>query len=268
MNGARIAGRNGVVGRRGGGATRTLVVFDGELPSVLALAYAAEDAAMSERTTRAAAGEKVGAMVGASHAGAAGSGGLGAAFGVADSGATSIVDVRPLVLGAWAGLPEARLRAEAAAKAVDLLGGELAGDEHGDLTPRFDVAGEGDSRLLLHAAYQAVAAGCTRVVWPVQFGEDLRTPTPSLERVATAVDRAMLVSRVAGLDAPDAAGVEVVAPFVDLSDRQIAEMVMDIEAPLSACWWWGADLPAAHREQDHWGGLLRSLGWGGAIGPA
>lgn len=258
-----MAGRNGVVGRRGGGATRTLVVFDGELASVLALAYAAEDAALSERTTRAT----VGAMAGASQGGGAGSGGLGSAFGVADLGGTAIADTRPIVLGAWAGLPEAKLRAEAAARAVDLLGGKLAGDEHGDLTPRFDVAGEGDSRLLLHAAYQAIAAGCTRVVWPVQFGEDLRTPTPSLERVATAVDRAMLVSRVAGLDAPDAAGVEVVAPFVDLSDRQIAEMVMDIEAPLTACWWWGVDLPAAHREQDRWGGLLRSLGWGGAIGP-
>jgi hypothetical protein len=227
---------------------RTLVLFDGDLPSVLAAAYAAEEAAIPSRrpslsrVIRGSAGEP-------------------RARG--DDQA-----LPPLVMPAYFGLPDAPERELALARAIDLLGLERARDDNPDLSGRTELPGEDQTRLLVHAAYASAAAACDRVVWPVQFGEDLRAATPSLDRVSTAIDRELLVSRLVGLDLDRiSGGVEIETPFVDLSDRQIAEMVIDIEAPLAACWWWGNSAAAALAAHDRWGTLLRSLGWGGALGP-
>lgn len=227
---------------------RTLVLFDGDLPSVLALAYAAEEAAIPSR--RPAPSRVI-----------RGSGDL-------KGGAGHEAAPPPLVAPAFFGLPDARERESALTRAIDLLGLERARDDHPDLTARTELRGEDETRLLVHAAYVAASLGCDRVVWPVQFGEDLRSATPSLERVATTIDRALLVSRLVGLDLDrTTGGLEIQTPFVDLSDRQIAELVMDIEAPLAGCWWWGNPSPAALAVHDRWGTLLRTLGWGGALGP-
>lgn len=227
---------------------RTLVLFDGDLPSVLAAAYAAEEAAIPSRRPSMSRVIR-------------GSGGGGR--GGRDDGA-----LPPLVMPAYFGQPDAPERELALTRAIDLLGLERARDDNPDLSSRTDLAGEDETRLLVHAAYVAAAAGCDRVVWPVQFGEDLRAATPSLDRVATAIDRALLISRLVGLDLDHmTGGLEVETPLVDLSDRQIAEMVIDIEAPLAACWWWGNAAATALAAHDRWGTLLRSLGWGGALGP-
>lgn len=232
-------------------SARTLVLFDGELASVLALAYAVEEAAIASRRP--------------GHSGVVR--GVPPSVGRSDPG-TEPASPPPLVYPAFFGLPEAREREAAMVRGLDLLGADRARDDHPDLSSRTDMAGEDQTRLLVHAAYLAASLGCDRVVWPVQFGEDLRAATPSLDRVASAIDRALLVSRLVGLDTDRVRGVEIETPFADLSDRQIAEMVMDVEAPLAACWWWGGGSPAALAAHDRWGTLLRALGWGGALAPA
>lgn len=238
------------------GSARALVLFEGDLPSVLALSYAAEEASQPAR-----AGGRRESRPGLSRATAEAhdqSGHLG----------TDLAGSAPLVLAAFAGLPDARQRESALARATDLLGAERVSGDLPDLTSGATSPGEEQTRRLIQASYLAVSLGCDRVVWPVQFGEDLRAASPSLDRVAAAIDRALLVSRLVGLDIDHRfADFEVQTPFVDLSDRQIAEMVMDIEAPLSACWWWGSPLAAAMACRDRWGTLLRSLGWGGALTP-
>lgn len=229
---------------------RTLVLFDGDLPSVLALAYAAEEAAIPSRRPAAARAGRPAPAPGR------------------DRPTSHDPAPAPLAYPAFFGLADARERDAALTRCLDLLSIVRAPDDNPGLSPRPDSAGEDQSRLLVHAGYLAVALACDRVVWPVQFGEDLRTETPSLARVAAAIDRALLTTRLVALDI-DASGLqpEIQTPFVDLSDHQIAEMVIDIEAPLAGCWWWGGTSPAALAAQDHWGTLLRSLGWGGALAP-
>lgn len=244
----RTSSMGGVAGAEAGTA-RTLVLFDGDLPSVLAVAYAAEEALLPARRSS--------SRVIRTHAGPD-------RRQPSDGGPAPA----PMVCPAYFGLAEARERAAALGRVLDLFSLDRVADDTPPLSTRPDAAGEDQTRLLVHAGYLALSVGCDRVVWPAQCGEDLRTEAPTLERIAGAIDRALLVSRVIALDTPRAVDApEIETPFVDLSDRQIAEMVMDIEAPLSGCWWWGGSSPSALAARDRWGTLLRSLGWGGALGP-
>lgn len=235
-------------------ASRTLVLFDADVPSALAAAYAAEQAALGPSAP-------VGALVGS---------GISARAmpGRERPAPRDEAPAVPLLLPAYAGMPEARERAAALARTLDILGAQRAEGDPPDVTTRPELDGPGQTRLLVHAALLALETGCDTVIWPIQLGEDLRGADPSVDRVARAIDRAMLIARLAGLDADLATGIDIQTPFVDLSERQIAELVMDIEAPLAACWWWGGTSPAALAAHDRWGTILRSLGWGGALGPA
>ncbi len=113
-------------------------------------------------------------------------------------------------------------------------------------------AGALESLILTDAAYNAAMHGCERVIWPVQ------APTvdgePDLTSVARFVDRATLVSRLAGLDAerPEWSGlsvreVRIDTPLVDLTDDQLADLALDMRVPADSCWWWGSDAPEASR---------------------
>jgi hypothetical protein len=122
--------------------------------------------------------------------------------------------------------------------------------------------GGGVSQGLLAAAYVAAAHRCDRVVWPVQSpapvsGED----DVDLDRIAADVDRALLVSRLVALDADEHGrpGLRIETPYVDLSDRQLAELAFDMDVPVHLCWWWEGESGAAERER--WLGTLRAVGW-------
>ena len=124
-----------------------------------------------------------------------------------------------------------------------------------------------ESHLLLHAGHLAARHGCGQVVWPVQFASPTDDP-PALERIAEAVDRALLASRVVTLDAGHYGLTEIAidAPFADLSDRQVAELAADMELPIETCWWWsalGAHGSGAGEERDRWTAALRAVGWVG-----
>jgi len=175
-------------------------------------------------------------------------------------------DRPPLVWAPRIGPDAPAAHREAAVRQASLLALELietAVDE-----PHADAAvGLLESHLLLHAGHLAARNGCGRVVWPIQFASPGDDP-PELARIAEAVDRALLASRVVTLDAAHYGLTEVAidAPFADLTDRQVAELAADMELPIETCWWWssmGAMGSGGAEERDRWTEALRAIGWAG-----
>ena len=93
------------------------------------------------------------------------------------------------------------------------------------------------SALLMMAAEEARRLGCSDVVWPVVCGADL-------DELATAAERARLVSRLTMLPPHQGrtrAGVpgliRIRTPLADLTPLQVAELALDLDAPVQTCWW-------------------------------
>lgn len=109
------------------------------------------------------------------------------------------------------------------------------------------------------------AVGGLLVIWPVHLGGG--DAGASLDRIGAALDRALLVSRLASMDADVPGGVRLEAPYADLTDRQVAELALDLDAPLHTCWWADVDAgPDAAAERDRWERVLRSASWQAAKG--
>ena len=113
---------------------------------------------------------------------------------------------------------------------------------------------------LIHSAIGAAVAGFATVVWPVHAGPGAE---PDLDRVALAIDRALLVSRLVALDAADhgCPAIRVDTPYADFTDRQLAELALDLDAPVHTCWWWGGQGGSAAAERQRWTAALQSCGW-------
>lgn len=126
----------------------------------------------------------------------------------------------------------------------------------GPLKQREGTPREAETLLLVRACTLAAELGLPRVVWPARRDD--------LDDSARAHDRALLIARVAGLDAEAVGAPElrIDAPYLDLSDEQVAELVEDIGAPIESCWWADADPqddPASADEHRRWGWLLARL---------
>lgn len=106
---------------------------------------------------------------------------------------------------------------------------------------------ESQTGQLLGAAYLGARLGCARVVWPVSAGagEGL-----DLDAMAHAANTALLVSRLAALNAEHhgVPGIEVVTPLLDLNDTQVIELAHDMVVPVETCWWWGS----GNAEEERW----------------
>jgi hypothetical protein len=91
--------------------------------------------------------------------------------------------------------------------------------------------GLGQAWTLLRAAAKARRLRCGRIVWPCHVG-------PDAEVVGRLVERANLVTALAGGSGPDGAGGELVIdlPVVDLDDEQLVDLAEDGGAPLQAFW--------------------------------
>lgn len=130
-----------------------------------------------------------------------------------------------------------------------------------------DPSGEwpAHSRDLIAASIAGIARGCAVVVWPMH---STHTEGPDLDEVSRAVDRALLVSRLIALDA-DAHGnpsFRVDVPYVDFSDRQLADLVIDMDLPVRLCWWWHAEMASGvdglfRAQHARWTTVLREVGW-------
>lgn len=96
------------------------------------------------------------------------------------------------------------------------------------------------THLLLDACTQAMKADIQHLVWPIHSAApseaELRT-----ESIADACDRSLLAGQLASLDAPrtgpGSRGVRIETPYADFTDLQLAELIMDLSAPLAACAW-------------------------------
>lgn len=141
-------------------------------------------------------------------------------------GATTI-DAPDAVIG-----PEHRRAAEAQADLLGLRGIDSAQQMPSVLGPQAPMC------LILMMACQAAArVGMGAVVWPVVCGE-------RGDELAAAVEIARLVERlgsVSGRFGSPWPGVELSLPLADLSPVQVAELALDLDAPVQSCWWWGED---------------------------
>ena len=114
---------------------------------------------------------------------------------------------------------------------------------------------------LVSAGLLAARRGFDRVVCPWQ-GTAARTGDPEaldLEGIARVVDRGVLCERLVTVELGDA-GPEFATPYADLSDRQIAELIIDAGAPVETCWWFASDSDEARTLQSRWLPLLKDAG--------
>jgi hypothetical protein len=162
----------------------------------------------------------------------------------------------------------AQARREAATRQAELLGAGLFGPPPTNGAEESDA---GISGLLLRAAHLAARLGCSKVVWPVSAGTANLGPEAAA-RIAAALDRALLVTRLVRLDFTD---VEIQTPYADLSDRQLADLILDMDLPLWTCWWYAPRpatdpaFAAAGGAREHWSARLAEAGWRGPLpGPA
>lgn len=205
---------------------------------------------------------------------------------------------RPVVMTPALEGPTAPARRNAVARQADLydlelldapVPGQAVGGSQAGPASAQPLVGESQSRLLMHAAYAAASRGLMSVVWPVRAGQG---EAIDLEQAAKACDRAVLIARIAGLDADEhgVASIRVQTPFLDLTDRQIADLALDLAVPANECWWWkdaylarlertgpndergDAGLrpgePEAWAEFRRWVPTLRECGWAAATSRA
>lgn len=123
--------------------------------------------------------------------------------------------------------------------------------------------GTHETRLLLDACSIAMSRGIRRVVWGVQIDEE-GEGTSRLDRIARVLDRAILVGRLATLDAPSSGAVEVVVetPLADLTDRQVVDLALDLSVAHDTCWWRGVSHPLADTQARRFEDLLVGAGAG------
>lgn len=207
-------------------SSATLVLLDGDLPSLVAAAMCQEGRLVDE-FSRAETGRE-----------GAGSGGIG-------SGGAG--EVLAWIVGT--GGRERAAREHAAHYGIRVV----AQSEGAGVGP----LGAGDpsatSLLVLGCATDAARSGCGSLVWPVQCAVPGTSDGVSVDGIAGAIDRATLLSRVVSLDL--GVDFEIRTPFVDLSDRQIADLALDMGIDPSMCWW--ASDPAGAAEKSRWERALR-----------
>lgn len=151
-----------------------------------------------------------------------------------------------------------------------------AGFDTADQAPQ---DGEMESMSLFAAVSLAARKGCSNIIWPVQGFHPLEDPAVheraddlrglDLDLIARATDKAVLIGRLVSLDVHEhgQVWVKVETPFVDLKDRQIADLAAEMEVPLHACWWWGTPVrfEPGVRERARWYRAFEAAGWASVI---
>lgn len=184
---------------------------------------------------------------------------LVAAASLAEEAARSGVDsARIHVLSSnLTGIP-ASSRDPGVAKHASIFSFDLVSASDPDAGPGGPAA-IGRSVTLLRACELAIRLACSRVVWPIQTPRR-GSSKPDVDVIADVLDRCLLVSRLATLDADPTVGeIRIETPYVDLSDAQMADLAQDLGVPLSACWWTSGDAsltPQGRAEADRWSDLL------------
>ncbi|MCA9300420.1 MAG: hypothetical protein KDA28_15220, partial [Phycisphaerales bacterium] len=95
-----------------------------------------------------------------------------------------------------------------------------------------------------------------RLIWPVQVGGEAPDDV-EVAAVADAVERASAVSRLLALDGLD---VRIETPFVDLSDRQLCELALDLDLAVTGLWWWTDHSPEGRALDARWKEVFDACG--------
>jgi hypothetical protein len=124
--------------------------------------------------------------------------------------------------------------------------------------------GQAGTRALVDACFLAQTLDVGTVLWPASAGPGL-DGSPDLDRAASIVDRALLAGRLASVSGPRP--VVVRAPYADLTDEELADLILDMDLPIWTCWWNQGPVadPSAIAEREHWTRLLRAAGWRGDL---
>lgn len=217
---------------------RVLILSDGGMPALIAAMHAREAVTLSATGKTP---EQIGAML------------------------RDRVLMMPFGLRAESKLLQSRaVTQQASTLGIGLLG---VGTGTDDIKPLLTVAAHADEDEhegieLLAVLLLAARLQCSRVVWPVHAGGH---ESIDLDRLSQIADRGLVASKYAGLcsSASTAVGLHVDTPFADLTDRQLADLAIDIDAPIDACWWWTAGERGGddQREKSRWTKALQAMGW-------
>lgn len=106
------------------------------------------------------------------------------------------------------------------------------------LTQRAD---ESQNQLLVRAAEVAREQRVGKISWPVHAGG---VGVVDLDEAARLVHRAGLAARLVQLASADHDPIPIRAELVDLADEQVADLALDVDAPVRLAWWWDDTLVA------------------------
>lgn len=141
-----------------------------------------------------------------------------------------------------------------------------------DLPGALDIR-EHETLSLVAAVQLAARKGCDSVLWPVQCAgpmNDREDEGLDLDWIARAADKAVLVSRLVAVDA-DAhhkPGIKIETPYLDVTDHQLADLAAEMELPMRTCWWWAItrrDGDMAVAERERWLRALAFVGWNAPV---
>ena len=139
-----------------------------------------------------------------------------------------LASIQPLAFLPTLDGPVAALQTRAAEKHAEAFGMKLIRSG-----VRID-GNSGESGMVLTAAYHAAREGCDILEWPVQrAGAD----TVDIDAAARDADRCLLITRLVSLDTLKVQ-FKVDCPLVDMTDRQLCDLAVDMDLPVSSCWWW------------------------------
>jgi hypothetical protein len=94
---------------------------------------------------------------------------------------------------------------------------------------------ESQNQVLLRGVEVAREHGIGKVSWPIHAGG---SGVVDLDEAARVVHRAHLAARMVQLAHADGQSITVRADLIDLADEQIADLVLDVDAPARLAWWW------------------------------
>lgn len=161
-----------------------------------------------------------------------------------------------------------------------LYGVSEAPERNASVNPASNGGFETTCRVLLEAALLVRRLGGGEVIWPVN-APTTASGGPDIEVVSRAVNQALLISQLASLTAPKGTEfiedirVHIRVPYADLIDRQLADLILDMDLPIWTCWFWSVGQgeedqvrEAAAAERTRWTTLLRDAGWTGSFDPS
>lgn len=148
--------------------------------------------------------------------------------------------------GAVAAVALGRSLSDPALRAVEAQAGVLGVQLSAPIVVEGDDL-EADLKRLLEASFRAVREGFDVLVYPAHGGPDHR-------RVVRIVDAGVHASGLASLG--DRL-LRVETPYADLSDRQLADLAVDMDLPVWMCSWAVGPSP----DRDRWVAILKEAGW-------